>query len=239
MPETKNIKQDLEILKQAQVLDRQIYDLSQELFHIPVELGDSEVEFEKSRKEAAVLEERLKQIKLKQKEKELDLAQKEENINKRQAQMNQVKTNEEYTAIRLEIASMKADNSVLEEAILLLMDEADLAAKNLNTNKETLKVEEQKLDRRKAELKEREKSCQQQIEELKAHKKELILQVNPEISRFYERILAKKNGMAMARVDGENCSSCQMKLRPQLLNEVKLQESIVVCENCTRILYEE
>ncbi len=239
MPETNTFKQDLQILKDLQVLDKQIYDFSQELMQVPVQQKVYEQEFESVKKNFQALEDKLKQAKLKQKEKELDLGQKEEQILKRQGQLNLVKTNEEYSAIRMEIANMKADNSVLEEAILLLMDEVEVETKQVNAGKETMKLEEKKLADRKTELVQREKECRFQIDDLKSKRKAFISQVNAETASFYERILAKKSGMALARIDSENCSSCQMKLRAQVLNEVKLQEKIVLCENCTRILYEE
>jgi hypothetical protein len=47
MPETKTFKQDLQILKDLQVLDKQIYDFSQELVQIPVRLKNFELEYEK------------------------------------------------------------------------------------------------------------------------------------------------------------------------------------------------
>jgi predicted nucleic acid-binding Zn-ribbon protein len=134
---------------------------------------------------------------------------------------------------------MKADNSVLEEAILVLMDEVEAETKQANAGKDSLKFEEKKLNDRKAELAEKEKVSRTGVEELKAKRKDFISQVSLETASFYERILAKKSGVALARIDSENCSSCQMKLRPQVLNEVKLQEKIILCENCTRILYEE
>lgn len=239
MPEIKTFKQDLQILKDLQVLDKQIYDFSQELLQIPLQLKAYEQEYDLAKKAFQTVEEKLKQAKLKQKDKEMELGQKEEQILKRQGQLNLVKTNEEYSAIRLEIANMKADNSVLEEAILLLMDEVESETKQVNAGKESLKIEEKKLAERKAEVAEREKVAQVQMEDLKSKRKAFVGQVSPETSSFYERILAKKSGVALARIDSENCSSCQMKLRAQVLNEVKLQEKIVLCENCTRILYEE
>lgn len=239
MPETRNVKQDLELLKKCQHLDKEIYDLNQTLLAMPAEIQASEMEFERVKQKVKLLEDKVRQSKLKQKEKELELGQKEEHILKRQGQLNLVKTNEEYSAMRSEISSMKADNSLLEEAILLLMDEVEQAEKELGTEKQVLKEQEKKLSERKAELAEKEKICRTKMEELKSVKKDVIAQVHSEISSLYERILAKKNGIALARIDSENCSSCHMKLRPQVLNEVKMQEAVVMCENCTCILYEE
>ena len=138
MPETNTFKQDLQILKDLQILDKQIYDFSQEVMQIPLQQKAYENEFDSEKKAFQALEDKLKQAKLKQKEKEMELGQKEEQIIKRQGQLNLVKTNEEYSAIRLEIANMKADNSVLEEAILLLMDEVEAETKQDNAGKEAM-----------------------------------------------------------------------------------------------------
>lgn len=237
MPETKNIKQELQALKEVQVLDKQIYDLTQELLLIPVERQDVQGEFEKSKAQVESLDSAMKQLKLKQKEKEMDLAEREEKIVKLQVQLTQIKTNKEYSVLQQEIASGKADNSILEEEIIRLMDEVDLAVRNLNGGREVMKQDEKKLHDKKAELDQKEKTCRGRIDELKARKFELIRQVHPEVSALYEKILAKKSGVALAPINGENCSACHMLLRPQILNEVMLRENLVLCESCSRILY--
>jgi predicted nucleic acid-binding Zn-ribbon protein len=44
---------------------------------------------------------------------------------------------------------------------------------------------------------------------------------------------------AIAKIDGEFCGECNMKLRPQVINEARLKENVVICESCQRILYTE
>ena len=63
--------------------------------------------------------------------------------------------------------------------------------------------------------------------------------MNPEIASLYERIVEKKHGLALVKVEGEVCPACQMQLRPQVVNEIKMKEAIIVCDNCSRILYSE
>jgi predicted nucleic acid-binding Zn-ribbon protein len=239
MSETETVKRDLETLKQVQVLDKQIYDMSQDLLNIPAELTVHQQEFETAKKSVEAREAALKTARLKQKEKELELAQKEEHIQKLQGQLMQVKTNKEYSAIQHEIATAKADDSVLEEVILKLMDEVEQSAGELATGQDRLKQEEKKLEAKKAECRDRKKSFEEKIVELQAKKKTSMDEVSRETASLYEKILVKKQGVALAAIDGENCSSCRITLRAQVQNEVRLKEAIIVCENCSRILYDE
>ncbi|HNV86169.1 MAG TPA: C4-type zinc ribbon domain-containing protein [Candidatus Omnitrophota bacterium] len=239
MTETTKIQQDIEILKQVQVLDKEIYDLTQELLSIPGKISACELLCEEAKKQVKDLEKQHKDFQLKQKEKELELSEKEEQIRKFQGQLTQVKTNKEYSAIQHEIASVKADNSLLEETILVLMDDVEKSARGLAQGRENEKQEEKKLQDQKAEFKKTEESFRKKIDELQAQKKELMNQVAPETAVLYEKILAKKSGVALVPIEGENCSSCHMTLRAQVVNEVRLLEAIVVCENCSRILYEQ
>lgn len=75
------------------------------------------------------------------------------------------------------------------------------------------------------------------IENLKKSRDEIVKQVPPEVQSLYDLIVQKKQGLAVVKVNGETCGACQLQLRPQLLNEIRLGQSLIVCENCSRILY--
>ena len=69
---------------------------------------------------------------------------KEGAIKKYQTQQNLVKTNKEYSSLEKEIASIKADSSLLEEEILKSFDTIEAAQKTIS--KEKQKFEEEKQD---------------------------------------------------------------------------------------------
>ena len=54
---------------------------------------------------------------------------------------------------------------------------------------------------------------------------------------LYKTIFKKKNGISLSPVTGDFCSMCHMRVRPQVLNELKERNKIILCENCGRILY--
>jgi len=53
----------------------------------------------------------------------------------------------------------------------------------------------------------------------------------------YQRIAAVRDGLAVAKVVNHSCEACHVRLRPQLLAELRTNRQIILCENCNRILY--
>ena len=119
-----------------QKIDTQIYALCREKEEIPRMFEKLKEIAEEEKLKIKDAEDDLKALQVKRKDKEIDLASKEENIKKLQTQLFQIKTNKEYTAMQKEIEGLKADNSVLEEEILLMMEEQDKAKKEIDDVKQ-------------------------------------------------------------------------------------------------------
>lgn len=234
---TTSVHQNIGTLKKAQELDREIYQSQLHLQDIPEERVKIKNELELEKNRLRELEASLKKAQLAQKDKEGLLAQKEAGIKKLEGQLSQVKTNKEYSAMQQEIASLKADNSLLEEEIIKLLDEVEAAEVEVKEEKERLKQIEKDFNAREAELAQKEKAANETIEKMRKSRVEIMSQIPPDVSTLYDLIVQKKQGMGLARILGENCEGCRLLLRPQLINEVKMGVAMIVCENCSRILY--
>ncbi len=234
---TTSIKDNIQILKQVQDLDREIYQGKMRLELIPEEYEKLKVELELEKKRMLELEEARKKLQLKQKDKEGLLGQKETNVKKLEGQLAMVKTNKEYSALQQEIASLKADDSLLEEEIIKIMDEVEAAGEAVKAEKERLKEVEKHFGVREDEIKQEEKRLRDAFEGLQKKRMEIIQQVDPEIREHYDLLVKKKQGLALVKLNGENCGACRLQLRAQVINELQLGQSLVVCENCSRILY--
>lgn len=234
---TMGIQESLEILKQAQEIDRELYQIQQELDSIPDAIEQLSAQFETEKSHLSALEARLKETQLRQKQKEGELSEKEGLIRKYDSQLAQVKTNKEYAALQQEIASLKADGSMVEDAVLAILEEIDKIQREVREERERLTHAEKQLHEKKAELNSRTETLKIQLTDLSKKRQEIIALVSPETRELYDKIIEKKKGLALVSVEGEACSACRMEIRPQLLNELHLKEALVVCENCSRILY--
>lgn len=239
MTNTASIKDSIEILKRAQTLDREIYLGGRESQEIPELKEKLKQEFESHKEHLKQLEGDFRKLQMKQKEKDGELQQKEANVKKLDGQLGAVKTNKEYAALQQEIASLKADGSLLEEEIIKVMDQVEAAELEMKKEKDRLKTIEKDFQAREGELDQRLKAITDKVEGLKKERETITQQVAPDVRGLYDLIIQKKQGVALAKISNDICGACQLQLRPQLINEVRMYQALVVCENCSRILYTE
>lgn len=227
----------LKALIELQALDSQIYQLKRDLARKPEEASSLKAQHQKAIQEASVEEAQYKGLEVKRNQKEMDLGEKENQIKKLQLQLFQVKTNKEYSALHKEIEGLKADKSVLEEEILKFMEETDGLKVRIQGEKETLKVREGSLNAELTRIDQDAQTLQASIEELQKNRAIVVAKVDPIALRRYERILERKEGLALVPVTGDACSGCNMVLPPQMINEILTATRFIACESCARLLY--
>jgi uncharacterized protein len=232
-----NLEEQIKLLVELQELDTRIFRLESEIESIPVRIAEAEDNFKNKSSELKKLEDALKTLQLKRKEKEGDLESKEGTIKKYQTQMYQVKTNKEYTALQEEIERAKADNSLIEEDIIRILDEADAESKKIQKEKEFLKAEEANLSEEKKILTAEADKFKTEVEGLKKQRNGLAERIDKKILPKYERIVKSKGGLAVARVINDACQGCHRVMPPQVINEIRMKKDLVFCESCARILY--
>ena len=176
-------------------------------------------------------------MQLSQKDKEVELQTREASVKKLQGQLFQVKTNKEYTVMQHEIDTLKADNSLLEEAILKNFDGIDQATKDRQREQQRAAQEQERARAEQARIEREVASIQEQIAQLERTRKTLLPDVPPAALTVYERILKIREGLAMVPLINESCGGCHRRLPPQVINQVYLKADLVTCENCNRILY--
>ena len=185
-------------------------------------------------------EERKKRLAANQKERknlEGDVEIIQEKITKHKDQLYQVKTNEQYKAMLKEIAGEETNIRAIEDQILEKMIEAeDLqqhvqdAAARLEGEKARVAGEIKRLqDERQTDLDERER--------LQARRTELTAALSDSVRNLYERLRSYRNGIALAEVREGLCTACNVRLRPQVYNEIRSSDVVLTCENCSRIVY--
>jgi len=61
--------------------------------------------------------------------------------------------------------------------------------------------------------------------------------LDEEIIYKFEKIVKKKEGIGIVSIRNGVCMGCNMSLPPQFINDVRREEAIIFCPNCSRILY--
>lgn len=227
----------LDTIKKAQACDSRIYLIQADLQEIPQKKQALKAELQSHQASLHALEQSVKDLQLKQKSKEGELAQKEAEIKKFDGQLALVKTNKEYGTIKQEIASLQADNSLIEEEIIKLMDAVEAAARELKTEKARLDQVAKDFQIKDQTVASEENGLKTESENLKKERETLIAGVPAAIALMYNQIANHKQGIVLAPIQAGVCGACKLSLRAQVINEVQIGQKVVTCDNCSRILY--
>lgn len=161
----------------------------------------------------------------------------DQKISKLKSQMMEAKTNDQYRAFQHEIEFAQQEIRKCEDRILELMGESEPLEKAVKAAEAALGAEKKEVEAEKAKARERTAVDQKEIDGLLAERKKILSEMTPRIASEYERIRKGRAGVAIAEVVSGRCSKCNMQVRPQFLQELKRQDSVMVCESCKRMLY--
>ncbi|MFC1631832.1 zinc ribbon domain-containing protein [Candidatus Omnitrophota bacterium] len=231
------IKDQVDILVQVQGLDSELYKLNELKAAKPAEKQDLQNALDQQKESLKNAENQSKALQLKRKEREMDLETKEKEIKKYQAQLLQIKTNKEYMSMQKQIEGLKADNSVLEDDILGLMDQIDKAKTTVSAEREKMVSAENKVKAESAKIDQEIKQIEEQINSLNKQRVELCVNIDKNLLSRYERILQAKSALALVPVIDQSCGGCHQVLPPQVINETRMKDQLVTCEFCARLLY--
>jgi len=231
------MKNQIDKLIKLQEVDTLIFAAKHSMQDIPEKISELEEAIKAKDQEMAQAEEAVKRLKIDHKEKENNLASKEESIQKYQAQLNQIKTNKEYSALQTEIDGIKADNSILEEEILQSFDVIETKEKEIKTAKEKIALEKKQIEEEIVQLKKAEAKARADLESIQGKRSEFSSGIDKNILSRYEHVLNGRDGSALVPVMNDTCSGCHMSLTPQMINEIKMAKEMKYCTSCARLLY--
>jgi len=224
-------------LIRLQHVDAEINTISTLLEAIPVKIEAIDHEIKASIDIVTQAKEKLSANQKKRRELEGQVKDLKVQAGKFKRQLNDVKTNKEYTAFLKEIEATDRKADTIEEEIINEMIAADDIEKEIKTANIKKAEEESRLQKERAAVFQNQKELEGRKEVLSRERESLLPLIPPDQLKLYLRINKKMNGLAMSSVTDDFCSLCQMRIRPQLLNEIMEMKKIITCEACGRILY--
>ncbi len=224
-------------LIKLQKLDEEIKKLSIFLENVPARLAEIDNKIEASFKIVTIAKEKLTLNQKKRRDLEGEVQDQKIKTEKYHKQLSGVKTNIEYTSLLKELAGVARIVGQLEEGIISEMLEADDIENDIKTSETKANEAKERLQKDKDVLLQEKQAKEQELEELQAEREKLIPGIHDDRMSLYQSIFQKNFGIALSPVTDDFCSMCQIRIRPQVINELIAQNSIILCENCGRILY--
>ncbi len=228
---------ELATLREVQGFDIRLGACDRELARVPGALESIDGEIEAARSHVKAVEEELRQTAAERRHAETELEEAEANVAKYGDQLLGARTNEEYKGLQQQIASTKTRIGTIEDRILALMEKADELEAKLTDRKRTFGERTTVLEARKTEIRSKAREQEAKRDQLRQRRAASFAGLSEEIAARYERIRGARRGIAVAPIRDERCSACNVRLRPQLLEEIHAGHAIFACETCARILF--
>ncbi len=207
-----------------------IDELPSDIARLDALLGETSEEVVRAR-------ERFDRLKADRQAREKELASVQMRLSRFKEQLMEVKTNREYQAMQVEIAGGEAEVRRLEDVILERMLEGDDLAAEVERAERRLTEQRAAIAAERAELEREQVELEQRVEQLDAERRRQVGVLAPRLLALFEKLASHRNGVAVVEARDGRCSSCQVRLRPQLFNNIRLNDSLIQCESCQRILY--
>lgn len=231
------MREQMEKLAVLQTLDMKIQGMQREKDEIPLRLATVEEAFKKEEEKVLGQKAELERLQKERRQKEKELEEEVDRVKKTEARVFEIKTNKEYQAVLKEIENAKKFNRQREEEILGILERLEEIQRNLKQSEKELEEKRKTYQQEVTELQEKASSFDQKMATEVRERQKRQKEITPNLLSRYEMLLERRQGVAVARVVNGVCMACNMNMRPQLYIELQRQDALIICPNCSRILY--
>jgi predicted nucleic acid-binding Zn-ribbon protein len=228
---------DLERVIALQRLDTAAHDAQRRLSDEPAREQDLAQRLEGARQKLAEAKERVAANQNVRRGIEKEVAVHQGRLSKFREQAMAVKTNVEYHAIQKEIGFAQGEIKTLEDQILERMLEADELTAAVKRAEADLAGDQKTVDADRKAMAAEHTQLLGSLERIAAERATLVSALDPPVLAIYNLVSSRRNMVGVAEARDGICTICHVRLRPQVFNNVRLNESIIQCDSCQRILY--
>src|SRR2546423_3123099 len=228
---------DLERLIALQRLDTAADAARKKLADEPDREKALEARLEAARQRVASAKERLTENQNARRAIDKEVALHQGRLSKFREQAMAVKTNQEYHAIQHEIAHAQLQIKTHEDQMLERMLEADEFSAAVKKAETDLAAEQKAIDADRKAMKAEHGELHKALEKMVGERAAIVAALDQQVLLTFEQVAKKRHGIAVAEAKDGVCTICHVRLRPQVFNTVRRNESIVQCDSCNRILY--
>ena len=231
------MEEKLGLLIQLQAIDAKIRTQIAQKNRLPEAIADLDRRRAASSESVDKVKEALLTAQKTKRDRDKDLESGAQKVEKLRARTAEIKNNKEYQALLKEIEAAEQENKKIEDDILEQMEKIDAATGDISfaerqSNEEAAEIEAEKKRHEAVFAK-----IEADLKLLEEERQKTFEQLPKPLQAQYQKLLNTRAGVAMAEARGESCSGCFMSIPPQVFVNVKKNDSIINCPNCSRILY--
>jgi len=167
-----------------------------------------------------------------------DIALYQGRLSKFRDQQSAVKTNKEYQALGHEIETAQKDLGGVEEKVIERMVEADGIAADLKQAESVFAARRKEIDAQKKQMGDELATVEASLASATEQRAALLRDIDQRLLSTFEQVARVRKGIAVTTATRDGlCSVCHVRLRPQVFQLIRQNDTIVQCDSCQRILY--
>lgn len=220
-----------------QEIDYEVVQVTKQLGLYPDRVAKAQSAVEVKIAEQNEAKKTLQGLELRRQQQREERRAKEALVQKLLGQQGVVKKNEEYQALEKEIAHTRtliAEMEEVELGTLMAIDEETERLDKINENFEQelslLQKEVERVEAEQSTLVDAARLVEKKLEDERA-------KVSPEALSHYDRMRKSLKSLpVVAKLEGQTCGGCHLKVSADVISEVRAEENITYCDKCGRIL---
>ncbi len=223
-------------LYQLQEIDLAIESNEQAVSQIASQLGESKA-VTRAQAELTLEHQRLEELRHQQRsaEWEIDDLVAKLAIAEDKLYSGEIRNPKELTNLQHEVEGLRAKRSQLEDKVLALMEQVELAMASVASRSSGLKALEVEWRSQQQQLSKDMEQLKIILSELNHKRQQLLAKIDPQAVELYNE-LKKQKGTAVAKVEQGICRGCRILLPTTELQRAR-SDTLVRCSSCGRILF--
>ena len=226
----------LALLTALQKVDDQLRSLRREQQALPRQLEAPRCAHNEARKELESVQVEIDRNERQQHDLEMELQSTQDALDKVQRKLREVKTNREYSAVLAEIDAGKQQMTCMEDQLLQLMEQAEQKRQAKGVQEQRLRAARDVLQEQGQAVEQASELLNQKILVEREKRRQTAVGLNADLLEVYEKLTAQNDGSVVVHLNDGVCGGCHLKVQPQLISEIRLQESLHTCPHCRLIL---
>lgn len=230
---------DLERLIVLQRYDVEAKRLRDEMAALPAQVASIEANLKTAVERRTATASSIAKEEVLRRRQESDVKDHQAKIARVRKQLDMATTTVQVTSFEHEISFAQSEVSRLEDAELESMERSEALATQKAEADESVASAEKILERERARAAETTAHDTAALATVEEKRAAVRTEIGEDALSMYDRI-AKSKGIAVSEGVDQQCSVCQMMLRPQKWNDLRDRdnnESMMTCESCGRLLY--
>ena len=230
------MRDQLEILTSLQEFDNRLHSLRKEQQALPLRLKASERKHGEACQGLKSIQAEIDRNERQQHDLEMDLQSTQDALAKVQRKLREVKTNKEYSAVLAEIDAGNRHVDSVEDQLLQLMEYAEQKRQTRELQERRVQETHDALQEQGHVVQKASEALDQEILAQQEKREHTAVGLRTELLEMYEKLAAQHDRSVVVHLRDGTCGGCHLKVLPQLVSEIRLQESLHTCPHCRLIL---